>query len=236
VIRKQMAVFDYVLRKHDKPFYLYHATVTSVVDFRGLVAIMEQMPATGCFAGMPGRLNNPPELAGLNFICGTNSLFSRDMVQLLRNRYDANDPMARLPNDIWQSMTLRDIPRLALPFFSFVKAREAGSNMDDVAELTRHLLADGHFHFRIKTASEEAKMAKREDVDPWVMLKIMETILATPGAPEKNRELRSALQAFTHAGADSFPAFSETPIFGGPRNFALTELEGPVLYAGRSKA
>jgi hypothetical protein len=235
VIRKQMAVFDYVLRKHgDKPFYLYHATVTSVVDFRGLVAIMEQMPATGCFAGMPGRLNNPPELAGLNFICGTNSLFSRDMVQLLRNRYDPADPMAALPNDIWQSMTLRDIPRQALPFFSFVKPRAADARLDDVAELTRHLLADGHFHFRVKTTSEEEKLARREDVDPWVMLKIMETILTSPAVPEKNRELRAALQAFTSDAAAGFPAFADKPIFGGPRNFALTELEAPVLYSHRA--
>ena len=234
VIRKQMAVFDYMLRKHDKPFYLYHATVTSVVDFRGLVAVMEQMPASGCFAGMPGQLDNPAQLARLNFICGTNSLFSRDMVQLLRSRYDAADPVAALPNDIWQSVTLRDIPRLALPFFSFVKPRAADGNLDDVAALTRHLLADGHFHFRVKTTSEEAKLARREDVDPWVMLKIMETILASPAVPDKNRELRNALQAFTSDAVGGFAAFTDKPIFGGPRKFALTELEAPVLYSRRA--
>lgn len=230
-IRKQMAVYDYLLRKYDTPFYLYHATVTSVVDFRGLIAILKQMPKNGCFAGMPGCLTNPPDLAGLNFICGTNSLFSRDMLRLLRNRYDANDPMTNLPNDIWQSITLREIPRRALPFFSFVKGRNAGANLDDVAKLTRHLLADGHFHFRVKTSSEEALLTKREDIDPWIMLKIMETILASPSATNKNHELRNALQDFTFSGGDTFPAYSVAPILRGSRNFALNELEAPALYA-----
>jgi hypothetical protein len=230
VIFKQMAVFDYLLRKHDKPFYLYHATVTSVVDFRGLLAVMDQMPKTGCFAGMPGRLNSPPELAGLSFICGTNSLFSRDVVELLRNRYDPQHPHANLPNDIWQSLVLKDIPRRPIPFFSFVKPRATGARLDDVAALTRCLLADGHFHFRIKTTSEESGTGKREDVDPWIMLKIMETILEAPGAAHKNRELMAALNAFTGGAPEGFGAFADEGFFNGPRNFALTELEAPILY------
>lgn len=115
-IYRQIALYDYLLRTRSQPFYVYQATITSVVDFRGLFAVLDQMPATGCYAGMPGRVATPSEYADLTFACGTNSLFSSDLVTLMRDRYDPNHPYATLPNDIWQALILHDIPRIPLLF------------------------------------------------------------------------------------------------------------------------
>ena len=231
VIYKQNAVYDYLLRKYDKPFHLYFSTVTSVVDFRGLLAVLDQMPKTRCFAGQPGRLESPPALSGLSFICGTNTLLSRDMVLQLRNAYDPKHPLASLPNDIWQSSMLLDVLRTPLPFFSFIKPRTTGSNLDDVAHITRHLLADGHFHFRVKTTSAESGLAKREDIDPWIMLKIMETILDSPGAPTMNRNFAAKFLEFTGGGKpDGFPSYPDATFLRGRRDFALTDEEARILY------
>jgi hypothetical protein len=234
VIYKQMAVFDYMLRMNPNPFYLFHATVTSVVDFRGLVKVMDRLPATQCFAGMAGQLTkmNVPEVAGLTFICGTNSIFSRDMMELLRSRYDPNHPNARFPNDVWQSLTLKDIPRIPiLPFFSFLEPRKFGSSLDDVGALTRQLLNDGHFHFRVKTSNPVPGMSAREDIDPWIMLKIMQTILDSHPPEQASRILSEKLSLMVNsANGQTLAAFAEEGFFSGPRDFPLNDIEAKSVY------
>jgi hypothetical protein len=230
-IYRQMAVYDYLLRTHEHPFYLYTSTITSVVDFRGLFALMDSMPKTGCYAGMPGRLTNPPELDGLTFACGTNSLFSRDMMELLRNRYDPSHTYATLPNDIWQALVLQDIPRTLLPFFSFVKPRADISHDNNISVLTKRLLEQGHFHFRIKTTSAEAGYGAREDTDPWIMLKVMEAILDSHPPVQSNRQLIEKLAVMTNPkNGKTLSAYGEDGFFNGARDFPLNDLEAEIIY------
>lgn len=229
-IYRQMAVYDYLLRTNDNPFFLYHATVTSVVDFRGLFAILDLMPKTGCFAGMPGRLVTPQELAGLTFTCGTNTLVSSDIMALMRSRYDSRHVHATLPNDIWQALILHDIPRLPLPFFSFTKPRKSGGNHDEVRDITRQLLLDGHFHFRIKTTGDSAGFGAREDIDPWIMLKVMETILATHPSPSSNPILIDKLAQATVTTDGKMLSTADDTFFTGPRDFPLNDLEAAAVY------
>ncbi len=230
-IYRQMAVYDYLLRQQPEPFFLFQTTVTSVIDFRGLIPLLDQLPRGGCFAGLPGRINSPPELAGLTFASGANTLFSSDLLQLMRDRYDPEHPHANYPNDIWQALTLGDIERRLLPFFSFTRARNIESRRSQVPELTRRLLAMGHYHFRVKTTSEGAGLGLREDVDPWVMASVMDSILNSPAAPEANRALVAQLLAFVQPpNGQSLAAFSETSIFGGPRGFLLHDEETDTLY------
>ena len=123
------------------------------------------------------------------------------------------------------------MPRFSIPCFSFTKARRVGESLNDVEELTRRLIADGHFHFRIKSTSAEVGLAKREDIDSWVMLRIMQTILSTGGAPIKNIELIRALHKFTGGGPQGFDAYPDADqFFTGERRFALTDIEAPALY------
>lgn len=230
-IYRQQAVYDYLLRQHKEPFFLFQTTVTSVIDFRGLSALLDSLPTSGCFAGSPARLNSPPELSGLTFASGANSLFSSDLLQLMRERYDPEHPHVNYPNDIWQALTLADVERRPLPFFSFTRPRSLDSRRSKVPELTHRLLAMGHYHFRVKTTSAEAGLGLREEIDPWVMAGIMDAILNSPPDPEANRSLITRLLASVQpSNGQSLSAFSETSFFRGPRSFPLHDEETDSLF------
>lgn len=235
VIFRQVAVYDYLLRKYPDPFYLFHATVTSVIDFRGLLAALETMGTTNCFAGSPGRLSvgggNPQALGGLTYISGANTLFSSDMLVLLRNRYNPRDPYAQLPNDVWQALTLQEIARTPLPLFSFVKPRTRGTLEQSITQMVKHLVALGHYHFRIKTTSQEQGQGLREDVDPWVMLRTMEAILESDAQPDATRRLIAQMRvSVAPANGVALSAFNESTFFAGPRSFPMTDIDAETLY------
>jgi len=228
-IHRQVAMYDYLLRKYEAPFYLYQSTITSVVDFRAIYSAIEILPAEKCYAGMPGRLTGPDQLTGLTFACGTNNLFSRDVVLELRNRYTPGSPPTYYPNDIWQALTLRDLPRLPLPYSSFVRPRTA-ETLGDVREQTKAMLAGGHFHFRVKTESEKSGLGKREDIDPWVMVRVMEEVLSNPVNTAQVQALM--LDLARCAGAVDMggmlpgilPVMPEE-MFTNPRHFVLSDYE-----------
>ncbi len=216
-IFRQMALYDYLMRKYPHPFHLYTCTITSMVDFRGLISVLGKLPRERCFAGMLGRLVHAPYM-GVGMVHGANTLVSRDVMELMRKRYVQGHEYTRQPNDHWQGLVLQDVSRTALPLFSFNKPRSVGENLDDITRLTRNLLRDGHYHFRIKTTSAEAGLGKREDVDPWIMLKIMEAILQTPPSPEQNLSLQ---QRF---------ARSCEPGQAQPRDFPIDDSETGFFY------
>ncbi len=216
-IFRQMCLYDHLLQQHTKPFRLFTTTVTSVVDFRGLVALCDHLPRAGCFAGVLGRLQHPP-YQGIGMVHGANTLVSDDLMQLMRNRYVAGNVDTRQPNDHWQGIVLHDVERTAVPLFSFNLPRLAGDEFADVRALTQRLLNDGHFHFRVKTSSENAGTGRREDVDPWVMLRVMETILRSTqsAAPVLNLQQRFA--------------YSCDESHDNPRNFPINDVEALQLY------
>jgi hypothetical protein len=230
-IYRQMAIYDYLLRTHNTPFYVYQSTITSVIDFRGLFALMDMMPKSACYAGMPGRMVTPIEYEGLTFVCGTNSLFSSDMLTLMRNRYNQDHLYATLPNDVWQALILHDIERIPMPFFSFIKPRADGGHNNNISILTKRLLNQGHYHFRVKTTSADAGYGLREDIDPWIMLKIMEAILETDSLAESNRQLIDKLVLSVAANnGKTLTAFNENNFFSGPRDFPLNDIEAEIIY------
>lgn len=230
MIAVQMAIYDYVLRNCEKPFYQLQVTITSVLDFRGLLAILDRLPRQGCYAGFPIRLTGPQEYAGMTFISGANTLVSSDVVALMRNRYDSEHLSTSLPNDVWQALMLPDIPRFPLPFFSFTQPRNPGETHDDVREQTRQLLRDGHYHFRIKSSNPE--QVAREDVDPWIMLRVMEAILASDGNPAANLALADALAVATNAVNGSIPPRTDESFFTGTRRFPFNDEEARMVYPG----
>lgn len=226
VIYRQLAIYDYLLRTNREPFYVYQATITSVVDFRGLLALLETMPAKACYAGMPGRLTSPPAYNGLTFVCGTNSLFSSDLLLLMRTRYDPDHEYATLPNDVWQALILQDIPRLSMPFFSFIKPRKHNGYDNKIKEMVKFLLDQGHYHFRVKTTTVQDGFGLREDVDPWIMLKIMEAILLTRVVPKSNIDLvEKLILCLNLKNGPVMSAFNEDAFFTGPRSFPLNDIE-----------
>ncbi len=235
VIFRQVAVYDYFLRKYTKPFLLFNATITSVVDIRGLMTAMECMPTTRCYAGSPARLSaggaNPPPLGGLTFVSGANTLLSSDIVALLRDRYDPDSPHVHLPNDVWQALMLQDVPRTPLPLFSFIKPRQPDTFFAPIAEMTRVLLRHGHYQFRVKTTSHEAGLGLREDIDPWLMLRIMKTILETVVHVQETRALiHQILVSANPADGVALAAYDESGFFAGPRGFPMNDVEAEVVY------
>ena len=224
-IYRHTAMYDYLLRTMNGPFYLYQSTITSVLDFRGILAILDLMPTTGCYAGMPGRMATPEYLNGLTFACGTNSLFSSDVIKTLRDRYDPTHEYSTLPNDVWQALILQDLQRIPLPYISFVEPRKPGSHFDDVAKIAHQLLMEGHFHFRVKTTDGKSGWGLREDIDPWIMLKIMETVLATDPSPTANRELARKIKICVNTQDGLLLPRTTGHFMSGPRDIPFTDTE-----------
>jgi hypothetical protein len=230
-IFRQMAIFEYFLKERSGPFYLYHSTITSVVDFRGLIKALEHMPNHGCLAGMPGRLTSPPNLAGLNFICGTNSLFSSDVMSKLLDRYDPHNVAAQLPNDIWQALLLPDVPRRCLPFFTFGEPRKLPLDSNEITRMTQQLIAQGHFHFRIKTTSEQEGLGLREAVDPWIMAQIMQGVACSAAeSGAVSRLIESLIVSTSPVNGITLNSNDEVNFFSGPRHFPLNDAEAKVLF------
>ncbi|OIQ85888.1 glycosyltransferase family 10 (fucosyltransferase) [mine drainage metagenome] len=225
-IYRQVSYYRHLLETHERPFFVYASTITSVVDIRALESILDQMPRTNCYAGMPGRITSPGEYEGLTFACGTNCLLSSDVVELLVSRYDPAHRYSMLPNDVWQALLLKDVERIPLPFFSFVKPRNVGDELADVRSITAKMRQRGHYHFRIKTTGAENGNGLREDVDPWVMLKVMEEMLSADPTVGANRRLIDSLAGFCGSGNGlTYSAFMGDEFFTGARRFELNDFE-----------
>jgi hypothetical protein len=156
-----------------------------VVDFRGLAEVINTYHAERLLAGMPGRLG-APGLNGLTFVCGTNNLVSSDLVQLMAERYKFGEPSGFYPNDIWQAITLRDVKRKVIPFFTIATTVDL-SNFDEAffRKKIQKALNMGHFHFRVKIHEPRYSFFpeidqtnyRREIIDPMLMKIIMEEIV-----------------------------------------------------------
>lgn len=225
-IYRQMLVQDYLLRTRDAPFFLYQTTITSVVDFRGLCTALDHVAPADCFAGPLGRLTSPDHVAGLTFVSGASVLMSRDVLLRMRERYDPAHVHATLPNDVWQALLLEDVPRQALPTFNFIRPRAPRADGDFIRMLTQQLLRDGHYHFRVKTVAPEDAAGRREDIDPWIMLRVMEAILDSEHAPAATLDMIGKVRRLADGGA-GLPVAPRTasPLHTGPRDFVLTDNE-----------
>ncbi|SHM96011.1 hypothetical protein SAMN05192549_103378 [Duganella sacchari] len=225
-IYRQVLVQDYLLRTRDAPFFLYQTTITSVVDFRGLCTVLDHIAPENCFAGPVGRLNAPEAFAGLTFISGASALMSRDVLVRMRERYDPSHVYASLPNDIWQAAVLHDVPRQALPTFNFVRPRAPRADASYLYALATQLLQQGQYHFRIKTVAPEDAAGRREDIDPWIMLRIMEAILDSEHTPAATLTMIDKVRRLTDGGAGGpIEPRRAAPVHIGPRDFAMNDGE-----------
>ncbi len=216
-IYRQMRLYDYLLEQHKRPFRLFTTTITSVVDFRGLAALSNVVPRVRCYAGVLGRLRHTP-YEGIGIVHGANTWVSDDVMQMMRSRYIEGHTDTLQPNDHWQGIVLQDVVRTAVPIFSFNLPRRVGDPLTDVVNLTRRLLERGHFHFRVKTNSESQGNGKREDIDPWIMLRIMEGILYSSSYPDAVRDLQSRF------------AFSCDESHNMPRDFPINDAEAGLFH------
>jgi hypothetical protein len=113
---------------------------------------------------------------------------------------------------------LPDVPRTALPLFSFNKPRAVGEDLRDVGALVANLVRDGHFHFRIKTTSQEQGLGRREDIDPWMMMQAMEAVLSTESPAPAVRSLQARMAAACDPQAQT------------PRDFPIDDSETQYFY------
>lgn len=225
-IYRQVLAQDYVLRNREGPFFLYQTTVTSVVDFRGLCTVLDQLDPVNCYAGPLARLNGPEAFNGLTFVSGASVVLSRDVLERMRERYDPRHVFATLPNDIWQAALLHDVARQALPTFNLVKPRAARADAGYITALVKQQLQQGQYHFRVKTVAPEDAAGRREDIDPWIMLRTMEAILESEHTPAATLALVDKVRRMTGggAGAPVAPIRAE-PLHTGHRDFPLSDLE-----------
>ena len=219
-IYRQMGMYDFLLRQYQGNFHLFNSTVTSVIDFDGVLSALSQLPAERCYAGMPDTLGAPryteAPLQGLNLVFGTNTLLSRDVLELARARYVQDDPFTFEPNDVWLSQLLDDIPRQALPFFSFLKYRDVQDPSDSAYQLAQQLNTQGHYQFRVKTApSTYPPGARREDVDPWIMLSIAKAIVGNRQPKRYAEYLNYFRGAFVGGAENAIPPRIATHVFNG---------------------
>lgn len=225
-IYRQMLVQDYLLRTRDKPFFFHHLTLTSVVDFRVLSLVLDRLPASGCYAGPLARLTAPADLAGLTFASGASTLFSHDALERMRERYDPRHPYSQYPNDVWAALLLQEYPRIPLPTFNFVRPRAPRADAAEITAIARAMLAMGHFHFRVKTVAPQDAAGRREDVDPWIMLRIMEAVLDSEPAPQATAALVAEYARLAHDGSGApVPGRLAQPLFTLPRSIPLTDEE-----------
>jgi hypothetical protein len=97
--------------------------------------------------------------------------------------------------------------------------------------MAKHLVGLGHYHFRVKTTSQEQGLALREDIDPWIMLRIMEAILESDAQPDATRSLIAQMRvSVAPANGVALSAFDEGAFFTGPRSFPMTDIEAEALY------
>lgn len=228
-VYRQVVVQDYLLRTRPRPFFFYHLTLTSVVDFRVLNNVLRLLPTTGCYAGPPQRLNGPEFVAGLTFISGASTLFSSDALVHMRERYHPEHAICQFPNDVWQALVLEDYQRIALPTFNFLRPRAPLADDAAVRAIAKQQLQAGHYHFRVKTVAPQDAAGRREDVDPWIMLRIMETILSSEPAPEQATLalIQKYAWAATSGHQGPMPSRVHTPLFRGARDIPFNDEEVP---------
>ena len=233
VISRQVAVYDYLLSHSSRPFFIFHTTITSVIDFRGLLELLPALPKHGCFAGSPVRLSGPPELSGFTFLSGANTLISSDLAALLRSRFNHTATEMGWPNDVWQALTLKEFDRMLIPICSFIKPRMSIESLNSVPLLISRLLDLGYFHFRIRTSVEDDAIGRREDSEPWIMEKVMETILGCPWRPQAALQFRQQFIAFiAPQSGDTLAPFCAAPIYTGPHNFPSNDYDAEGFYLG----
>lgn len=225
-IYRQVLAQDYLLRSREGPFFLYHTTVTSMIDFRGLCTALDHIDPVNCYAGPLIRLNGPEAFNGLTFVSGASVLQSRDVLERMRERYDPHHVFASLPNDIWQAALLHDVQRQALPSFNLIKPRAARADAGYITELVKQMLQLGHYHFRVKTVAPEDAAGRREDIDPWIMLRVMEAILESEHTPAATLSLVDKVRRMTDGGAGApIAQIRSVPLHTGHRDFPITDHE-----------
>jgi hypothetical protein len=156
-----------------------------MVSLRSVEQLIAYFPTQGVYAGYPGTLQHAP-YKGVGIVHGANTLLSRDVVEKLVERAIVGHTNAAQPSDHWMGLLLPDVPRIALPLFTFEHAKTTRVEIDKCYDIAVAMLKAGHFHFRVKTSSQTnvADDYRREDVDPSVMFRIAEAILDhTPSAP-----------------------------------------------------
>ena len=186
-IARWIKLFNYLIVQCDRPFWLYAPTVTSVIDFRLLKLIINDLECRNIYAGGPliteipkNNFLNLPDNKLFRMISGSGFLISSDLINLILKR--ANDIPHFFPDDVWMSLTLRDIPRISLMRCDITQKYNMDfSSLDLVNQFIAKARLDGHFHFRVKTARFDSNFLpdlSSQYHDPMLINHIMLHILS----------------------------------------------------------
>lgn len=186
-IDRSLKFYKKLLSDIDQPFWLYHSTVTSAVDFRVIRYLVNQLECRKTFAGSLLYAKIPENLsddmpAGKTFrmISGSGVLLSSDLLELILKRQ--NDVPHNQLNDVWVSLVLRDIPRIPLLRADILDIFNYDETVRlDLMERVNGLLRSGHFSFRVKSGRWEESKGTRlapEMVDVLVINDILLSLLS----------------------------------------------------------
>ena len=157
-IARWLKLFKFIILNYSGPFWLYAPSVTSVVDFRALRLILESLKCQNVYAGGPlhtriskNFILDVNENSLFRMLSGSGFLISSDLIHLLLKR--ASEIPHFFPDDVWMSLTLRDIPRIPLKRLDITQKFDTDySSIDLFNQFIIKARLEGHFHFRVKSS------------------------------------------------------------------------------------
>lgn len=230
-IYRHIAALDFFSQEYSSRFnWIYHSTVTSIIDLYKIGELENILKENRCFSGMIGRLSDKtPFVPGLCFVCGTNSIISFDVCKELVSRYKKNErKFTYFPNDIWQSLLLHDFERTLIPFFSFSETRLVNIEHEQLRLKISKAIDHGHIHFRFKLNTHDPK--ERCLNDPILMQELIGLLSLTGHTGKARTQLESLLEG----SQDSFPGLdvlnlpshmNRDQFFSGPRRCPYNDME-----------
>lgn len=230
-INRHIRALSFFSEMHgSKVNWIYHSTVTSIINFKMLDQLERILKDRCCFAGMLGRLtNNTKYVGGLCFVCGTNTIFSMDTAKTLISRYKKSpDKYAYFPNDIWHSLLLYDFDRTLIPFFSFTNTIVSQVDHETLINKIRKVVNQGHIHFRFKLDTRDDKIrALNDSVMMQILIGELEAKKADQSFPESfNQMILEFKESFPKLDTFNIPAWlPRDQFFSGPRRVSLNDSE-----------
>ncbi len=183
--------FRFLLKNYNEPFWLYFHTLTSLVHWPSIYLFVDKLPCEKIFAGKPLVLSNHlfekrikipsvgtgPYMLGIS---GAGFLMSSDLVAMALDRQ--HQCTHHIPNDVWLSIVLADIPRIPLARRDLFASEAECEKLIGIISCSDFIKSDvsrGNFHFRVNSLGRLANPENRHLYDPKILAVVAARLLAT---------------------------------------------------------
>ncbi len=129
--------------------HIFYTTVTSIHSVNTLKALVDHIPKSNVYAGMPGVFKTFFGYSPFIFISGSNTLLSSDIAKQILE-YKEVDTLG-LPNDVWLGLRLAGMKKICIPRYDMQKKPEEITENYNFSNEIDEAISAGHFHFRVKS-------------------------------------------------------------------------------------